>query len=174
MTRLAVAALLGALAVTPAIAADACPFSSAVYREPETGITLAMRPHALPADPPGMVSLMFDVSAPPDAAPGRDWQLGGMITTNMGISRDEGTAFADCPVDGEGGYVSVTSDCTVWTGVIYALGDDTARLLPFPDEPAPAALLLADFGRQLRYNGPLVDPGEAPWDVFVLERCAAP
>jgi len=162
--RSGVAAILAlAVAGTPLAAAEPCRFDHAVYGEPESGYTLRF----MPLDPARATSAgtlhVFEI-----VRPRRDKPLSGEIIGNNGVTRPHGFASLDCPPEG------ADDDCIYWDGVVYALGDRSAALLPRGDEPAPEVLLLSDFGRQIRYEDPDFDIGSdpLPWDVFAFKSCA--
>jgi hypothetical protein len=146
-----------------------CSMEYATYREPDAGFTLQFRPMEVPRDPMGMTTAVFEVTRE-----GEDWVLPGVVSTNMGINRDEARAYLNCEKDPEYGGFIFTDDCKVWDGLIYALGERTADFMPMSEEPAAEVLLLTDFGRQIRYQGPADGPGDAPWDVFTLVGCTEP
>lgn len=151
-----------AAAAQPAFAQE-CLLGTAVYGQ-ESGYVLRFRP-SQELEGGSAASNVFHIDVP-----GREKPLLAWVTWNSGESRPTGAAMLDCPED------AVTSeefaDCTYWKGVIYALGEQDASLLPGEDEPAPQAILLTDFGRQIRYS--LINDIGAetvPWDVFRFERC---
>jgi len=89
-------------------------------------------------------------------------------------ARSNGMVMHDCPegdVTGED-----IAACTVWEGVIYALGGEgDADLLPEESATAAETLLLSGFGPSLRYSA-LWDAGKAravPSDVFKRKGCSA-
>lgn len=89
-------------------------------------------------------------------------------------ARSNGMVMHDCPegdVTGED-----IAACTVWEGVIYALGGEgDADLLPEESATAAETLLLSGFGPSLRYSA-LWDAGKAkavPSDVFRRKGCSA-
>ena len=62
----------------------------------------------------------------------------------------------------------VLAGCLAWEGVVYALDGGKIAPVPFADEGAPPSLVLADFGRQLRYSvmeGPEVEIWDQLFDV---------
>ena len=157
LVSLALASTVG----TPAFAQQ-CLMRTAVYGQ-ESGYVLRFRPAEELGASATSNAFLIDV-------PGRENPLLGWVLWNNGESRPTGWAMLDCPED------AVTTedfaDCTHWKGVMYALGELDAALLPGEDEPAPETILLSDFGRQIRYS--LVsDIGTetVPWDVFRLEGC---
>lgn len=156
--------------VGPASAASlrgTCDMAHAVYRQPESGFELHFHPVAHWSRVGG-TSEMFRVRVPGFAP-----ELEGMVVWNNGESRPNGSVMLACPSD------AMTdedfADCTLWDGVIYGVGDDTATLLPDSEEAmAPRRILLPDFGRKIRYSALFYDWGieEVPFDVFELSGCA--
>lgn len=112
----------------------------------------------------GMTSNVFDLTRP--ALDDRRFE--GSVSGQMGTSRPEGILSYACPAEPSEAELE---ECVRWRGVVYALGDHDATPLPFEDEPAPQALLLSDFGRQVRYSGVVRSPGDEPNDVFTLTGC---
>lgn len=112
----------------------------------------------------GMTSHVFEVTRP--ALDAR--RFDGSVSGQMGTSRPEGVLSYACPDDPD---AAALAECIRWTGVIYALGPYSATPLPNEDQAAPRALLLSDFGRQVRYSGVVRSPGEEPNDVFTLIGC---
>ena len=164
MKRFAVA--IAALTLAAPARAQTCPLEQAIYTEDQNGYELRFRP-LTSQESVGMVTHAFDL-----VFPGGDPVLAGKISTNMGISRDEGLIEQGCGLaDSIADEKGEDPACTIWRGVIYALGDHAAGPVPFPQEEAPPTLLLSDLGRQVRYRGPVSSPGEEPWDVFTLARC---
>lgn len=165
MSRVWAAASLALASAMPAspVLAQQCLLGTAVYGQ-EGGYVLRFRPtQELHGGSAASNVFWIDV-------PGREEPLVAWVRWNNGESRPTGAAMLNCPEDAftEEDF----ADCTYWRGVMYALGDKDAALLPGEDEPAPQAILLSDFGRQIRYS--LVnDIGSetVPWDVFRLERC---
>jgi hypothetical protein len=165
---LVVAALLQPVMVHRVLAEE-CPLERASYIERDQGYVL--RFFATTNRDMASTSHRFYVVRPND-----DRNLVGTISGNMGVSRDTGVAQRDCPTDDPGvAPADVTEaqwdDCTYWKGLVYQLVDGGAEMLPFASEPAPPALLLTDFGRQIRYSGLLDGPSDTPWDVFTLIGC---
>jgi hypothetical protein len=165
--RIALNLALSAFVALPAVAAE-CPLERAIYRERDQGYELHF--FATTNRDPANAGHRFFVVRPGDVR-----NLSGLVTGNLGVSRDSGTARRDCPTPEEKAPADVTDadwqDCTYWEGLVYALGENSAEMLPMGDEPAPPALLLTDFGRQIRYSGLVGGPGDTPWDVFTFLRC---
>jgi hypothetical protein len=147
-------------------AAGACPMSLAIYTEPSSGVELRFRVPA-PWEQIGQVDHALELGLPDGRV------LWGEISQNMGVSRTEGRLFAGCPKHSQDGPVpdDVLAGCLAWEGVVYALDGGRIAPVPFADEEAPPSLVLADFGRQLRYSvmeGPEVEI----WDQLDLTACA--
>lgn len=155
------AAPLAAILALAAPALAACPIELAVYEEPDTGASLNFRPAG-----PGVVSNAFRLGLESD----------GLLEAVVLWSDDPGRPVArimrDCP---EG---DVTGDelaaCTIWQGVIYALGADGAiGLLPHEGSDAPQALLLPDLARSIAQSGLNAASSRRglPWEVFSMSGC---
>ena len=161
MRRLALA-----VALLPGVA-DACPMTLALYADTATGAELRFRA-GQPWEMGGMTSHVMELALPDGRV------LWGMITSNMGTSRDEGHLFSGCnrpgPDDAPLDEAQI-AECRVWNGVVYALQGGTVSPLPFDTEKAPESLILSDLGRQLRY-AVMEGPGDEPWDQFRLSGCA--
>ncbi len=87
--------------------------------------------------------------------------------------RSNGMVMHNCP-EGDATGEEIAA-CTVWEGVIYALGGGDAALLPDEGGKAAESLLLSGFGASLRYST-LWEQGKAsvvPWDVLKRKGCAA-
>jgi hypothetical protein len=163
------AAIALALLVVPAHGQE-CSMSKAIYTQPESLYEL----HFFPVDPAVMTSMstsnMFWV-----IQPGSDRLLGEVIGNN-GVSRPHGYASLVC--DGsesasDNCQFCEDEGCLYWDGVMYALGEQTAALLPGETEPAAEVILLPDFGREIRYSDPNFNfSHDPPWDVFKLTGCA--
>jgi len=153
----------GLSAATAASAAE-CRQDRAIYADRDGGYELAFTPVGSDA---AATSHRFKLKV---LASGTE--LDGIVMPGD-PARSNGMVMHDCPegdVTGE-----EIAACTVWEGVIYALGGGDAALLP--DESAGAAdtLLLSGFGPSLRYSK-LWDDGKAsavPADVFKRKGCAA-
>jgi hypothetical protein len=157
--------LAGGVAVIGS-AAQACPMSLAIYTEPQSGFELRFRV-AQPWEQIGMVDHAIELALPDGRV------LWGQIAQNMGVSRQEGTLYAGCPRHSTDGPTpqEVLDECQAWQGVVYGLKDGRIGPVPQADEKAPPSLVLADFGRQLRYSvmdGPEVEI----WDQLDLTACA--
>jgi len=156
-------ALIGTLAGS---AAGACQMSLAIYTEPSSGFELRFRVPA-PWEQVGMIDHALELGLPDGRV------LWGEITQNMGVSRTEGRLYAGCPKHSPDGPVAedVLTGCLAWEGVVYGLEGGKIAPVPFADQTAPPSLVLADFGRQLRYSvmdGPEVEI----WDQVDLTACA--
>lgn len=140
--------------------------SLAIYTEPQSGAELRFMV-AKPWEQAGMVDHVMELGLPDGRV------LWGQIAQNMGVSRQEGSLYAGCPKHSPDGPVpdEVLADCLAWQGVVYALDGGKIGTVPFADEDAPPSLVLADFGRQLRYS--VMDGPEVEfWDQFNLTACA--
>ncbi len=153
-----------AFAAFAAGAHAACPQALAVYAEPASGATIEFRP--LTQDSGFAVTNEFRLTL------GRQ-PVEGMVLWTDDPARSVAIVTHNCP---EGDVTGAEIEaCMVWEGVIYALGaDGAAGLLPPPDQPAAASLLLADFGRSVR--GSAIYAGEGglaavPFDQFFLSGC---
>jgi hypothetical protein len=161
------ALMLAAIVASPALAQE-CPLNRAVYVERELGYEVHFAPLATRRTS-GNVSAVFEI-----VRPGDDRNLLGQVAGNLGISRDVGVAQRDCRDWELTGIVLSDAErdaCTYWDGLVYALADGGAEMLPFEDEAAPPAILLTDFGRQIRYSLGY-GPADSPWDVFTFKACA--
>lgn len=165
MKSVLVAFLAFSAAIQPVLGAQ-CSLEQAVYVERDQGYELRFFP-ATNRDAAN-TTLRFFVVRPDD-----DRNLSGEISGNLGVSRDTGTARRDCPTDKAPTDITEAEwqDCTYWKGLVYQIADGLPEMLPFPQDPAPQALLLTDFGRQIRYSGLLDGPANTPWDVFTLAGC---
>lgn len=162
--RFAVSASLFAilLAASPALAAD-CLQEQAIY-----------------ADVDGAYELRFEPVGSENAATSNhfkikvaktDLVLDGIVMHSGEPVRPNGMIMNKCP---EG---DVTGDdiaaCTVWEGVIYAVGaDGKVSLLPEEGSEAAAQLLLPDFGPAVRNASIWGKATVAPWDVLTFKECA--
>lgn len=159
------AALAGAFALAGTMA-SACPMSLAIYTEPKSGFELRFRV-AQAWEQVGQVDHAIELGLPDGRV------LWGLIAQNMGVSRQEGTLYAGCPPHAQDGPTpsELLDECQAWQGVVYGLDQGRIGVLPFADQPAPPSLILADFGRQLRYSvmdGPEIEI----WDQLDLTACA--
>jgi hypothetical protein len=156
--------LAGLLAAGAASAAE-CRQDRAVYVDRDGGYELAFEPVGSEA---AAVSHHFKMKV----------LSGGTVLDGIVMpgdpARSNGMVMHDCPegdVTGED-----IAACTVWEGVIYALGGaGDADLLPEESATAAETLLLAGFGPSLRYSA-LWDAGKAravPSDVFKRKGCSA-
>ena len=139
--------------------------SLAIYTEPTSGFELGLRVPA-PWEQVGMIDYALRLGLPDGRV------LWGEITQNMGVSRSEGRLYAGCPSHSQEAPLDdeILAGCLAWEGVIYGLDGGRIAPLPFADEPAPPSLVLADFGRQLRYA--IMDgPDPEIWDQLDLTGC---
>lgn len=142
--------------------AASCPFANAVYTQKESGYVLRF------ADSRELGRFAGTTNTFHVDVPGRDKPLLGWVIWNNGESRPGGSVMLDCPEDASSN--DDFADCTMWSGVLYALESGDARLLPHEEEMAPATILLPDFGRKMRYSA-VGDIDNIPWDVFRFDRC---
>ena len=157
--------LAGVLALA-GTAAHACPMTLAIYTEPTSGVELRFHVPQ-PWEQAGMIDHAIELALPDGRV------LWGQIAQNMGVSRQEGTLYADCPRHSQEGPTpdAVLAECQAWQGVVYGLKDGRIAPVPYAADEAPPALVLADLGRQLRYavmDGPEVEI----WDQLDLTGCA--
>ena len=157
---------LAAVLALTGTAAGACPMSLGIYTEPSSGFELRFRVPA-PWEQVGMIDHALELGLPDGRV------LWGEISQNMGVSRTEGRLYAGCPKHSPDGPVAedVLTGCLAWEGVVYGLEGGKIAPVPFADQTAPPSLVLADFGRQLRYSvmdGPEVEI----WDQLDLTGCA--
>lgn len=141
-----------------------CRFDKAIYTQKESSYVLRFKPSRELGRFPG-TSNFFYVEATDLKKPLTAW-----VIWNNGESRPTGSVMLDCPEDGMSN--EDYEACTHWKGVMYSLTGDGAELLPMESEPAPATILLPDFGRKMRYSLLSGVAGEeVPWDVFRFDRC---
>jgi len=162
--RLAVpASILSALlAATPAWAAD-CLQEQAVYSDTDGAYELRFEPVGSAS---AATSNHFKVKVAKT-----DLVLDGIVMQSGEPVRANGMLMNKCP---EG---DVTGDdiaaCTIWEGVIYAIGPD-GKVASLPGEGMEAApqLLLPDFGPAIRNSSIWGKATVAPWDVLAFKECA--
>lgn len=167
MIRRAAAALALTGIAAPAFADLACRPERAIYAHEETGFRVSFRP-LQSWEETGMTLAIFDV----ELQDGRN--LWGVISSNMGTSRDLGQIYEGCPPPGPEDAPSdeVLAACLVWEGVVYSVEDNQIGAFPVEGETAPQSLLFTDLGRKLRYA--IFDsPGDEPWDQLWLTACAS-
>lgn len=159
-SHLAAVAISAAIIVAPATGAE-CTFATATYKQNETGYVLRFQPQER-LSPSGGATNAFYLDSP-----GGKETLFGWVMWNNGEGRPDGWLTKGCPEDGQtdADYAS----CTHWRGVIYALVDGNAVLLPKEWEAPPARILLPDLGRALRYSA--LNYEDPPWDVFDFSSC---
>lgn len=148
------------LSALPALAA--CPIELSTYADRDGVAEIAFRP----VDAQAAVTNRFRMAM-------RGGPLfEGVVMWTDEPARPSGLLMYDCP---EGDVTGAElAACTIWQGVVYAVGDDgEIGLLPGEGEPAPGRLLLADLGYQMRWAPGFETAGlyTAPWDVFTLSGC---
>lgn len=155
-----ISAVLVSAMVAPAGAAE-CTFATAIYKQPETLYELRFQPMQQLYRFGGTTNVFF-LHGPEIEKPPMAW-----VIWNNGESRPTGRLMNNCPDDAE--TDEDFADCTLWSGVMYELTEGGAKLLPHEDEAPPKKILLANFGRALRYSGDILE--NPPWDVFEFSRC---
>jgi hypothetical protein len=165
------AALVALLASAPALGDEKCPMNQAIYTQPGSGYEVRFHPVPMGPDFNASATNAFTL-----IQPFSEDQLAGEVIGNNGVSRPTGAASLDCDSEDASSNCEYCADdgCVYWSGVMYALGDHNADLLPYQDEMAPQTILLSDFGRQIRYADADFDIGTQPVpdDVFQLTGCA--
>lgn len=155
--------LTALLAAMPAMAADDCLQEQAIYGDAD-GV------YALTFEPVDSASAATSNHFKIEVAK-TDLVLDGIVMQSGEPVRPNGMIMHNCP---EG---DVTGDdiaaCTVWQGVVYAIGmDGTVGALPPEGMPAAQQLLLPDFGPAVRNSAIWGKATVAPWDVLALKGCA--
>lgn len=150
-------------AASPALAAD-CPQERAIYGDADGAYELGFSPVGSDS---AAISNRFTVKVA-----GTDLVLDGHVMPAGEPERTNGMIMNDCP---EG---DVTGEdiraCTIWEGVVYAVGlDGKVASLPEEEKPAAAQLLLPDFGPAIRNSTLWGKASVAPWDVLVFKGCGA-
>ena len=135
------------------------------FNEPLSGATLVFHPKT--ADHGLMTSGVFDLSLPNTAG-----SLPGEITWGAGRNaRPDGFISRPCTAEQR---ADSPNACWLWMGNVYAIGNGTASLLDDDAMEAPQTVLLADFGRALRWDTNFItaNPAAQAMDVFTLSACA--
>jgi hypothetical protein len=156
-------AAVAMLLMQPAIAAE-CVLGDAVYREAQAGFEIHFHKTA-PGAAADLVTSSYTITFK-----GMEQPFQREVTGGIGDFRTEADARLNCPK----GKLSdrQRKRCTVWGGLVYALGDHDATTLAHEDEPAPPTLLLVDFGRTIKYQSELdLASSGVPGDVFTLTGC---
>ncbi len=155
-------ALVAALAVATSVPAHAaCTMERAVYRDRDLVAELAFAPVGGQA-----VSNSFTLAVRDGPA------MQGHVLWADDPARPYGQLMSDCPegdVTGE-----ELADCTLWQGVVYAIGGDgVLGLIPGEGKEAPERLLLADLAYQMRWSAAYAKSNmkTLPWDEFRLSGC---
>ncbi len=103
---------------------------------------------------------------------GESIELDGVAMWSEKAPRPNGMLMLGCP---EGDVTGAEIEaCTIWRGVIYAIGDDGAvGLLPREGSPAAQQLLFPDLGWAMANAPALASAGPATplWDVLELTGC---
>jgi hypothetical protein len=104
--------------------------------------------------------------------PNIETSYGGEIAWSAGrFARPIGSIAQPCTAEAAAEWPNA---CWLWTGQVYAIGDEAAGLIEDADMAAPQALLLAEFGRALLLSEAFgtANPDRYAFDVFILEGCA--
>ena len=147
-------------AATPALAA--CRQELAVYAEKETAASIDFTP-ALDGGPDHTFKIKFRENAV---------ILDGVVMWTEAPARPFGIVMHKCP---EGDVTGAELEaCTVWQGVIYAVGGDgTLGLLPRRGEDAAAQILLPDLASAVKSSSAwgLDGLSALPWEAFAMSGC---
>ena len=138
-----------------------CPLEKAIYSEPQAGWELRFR-KGQPWEMIGMTESVFELVRADGTV------VWGDIASNMGTSRDVGTAFFGCarPGPDDADLTEAQADkCRVWDNLVYSLNGGEPGFMPWGEAAAPERILMTDLGRKIRYSV-VEGPGEEPWDVF--------
>jgi len=144
-----------------------CPLEKAIYGEPQAGWELRFRT-GQPWEMMGMTESVFELVRADGTV------VWGAIASNMGTSRDVGTAFFGCARPGmdDADLTEAQADkCRVWDNLVYSLNGGEPGFMPWGEGAAPERILMTDLGRKIRYSV-VEGPGEEPWDVFTFKSCA--
>jgi hypothetical protein len=148
-----------------AAAAD-CPQAKALYQDADKAYGLQFKPVDSQASP---LSHLFDVKVAKT-----EIVLQGHVITTDEVSRTIGTLQYQCP-DGDVTGEDIAA-CTVWEGLIFAVGKaGEVTLLPVETAKAADKILLPDFGPSLRVSkvwGAKM-AHIAPFDVLTFAGCAS-
>jgi hypothetical protein len=160
-----VVAALACLALISTSNGAECTLDHASYTEERSGAVLQF--HAKDVATEGITVMgLFDLRLPNIKTIYR-----GEIAWNMGrYARPDGSVAQPCTTDEA---AEVPSACWLWTGPVYAIGNQTAVLIEEPDMAAPNILLFAEFGRALLMNETFgtANPDLFAFDVFMLNGC---
>ncbi|MER9075213.1 hypothetical protein NKH80_20735 [Mesorhizobium sp. M0904] len=168
--RKAVAVFLSMLSLSQTANATECSLSHATYREPRSGATIQFRP--TDNEPAALTTEVFSL-----IVPNTDLRLPSDITwTNGKYSFPVGTIRHTCTDDDrEAGLEDGTGLCRVWDGQVYAFSAGGAEQLSSREtSPAPAGLLLPDFGAIFTEwpDFAKANPDGSAWDAFSLTGCS--
>ena len=100
-----------------------------------------------------------------------DVKLDGFVMGSEPVDRPNGILFHDCPEGDTTG--EEIQKCTVWQGVVYAVGCGKVDLLAVTGSTAAAEILLPGFALGL-VDSTAWGEGKAtvvPWDVLTLKGC---
>lgn len=155
--------LLSLCAAAPALAVD-CAQEKAIYGDEDGAYTLGFAPVETDS---AAISHAFTVSVA-----GTDIVLDGHVMPAGEPERTNGMIMNNCPEGDVTGEDIRT--CTIWEGVVYAVGlDGKVASLPEEGQPAAAQLLLPDFGPSIRNSALWGKASVAPWDVLIFKGCGA-
>jgi len=157
----ALAVALPAVFGSPALAA--CPQELAIYSESGGTASVEFTPNRGEAI---AVSNKFRL------LPGKDIVLDGIVMWSEDVPRPNGRLMHACP---EGDVTGAEIEaCTVWQGVIYAIGGDgRVDLLPAEGKDAAEQLLFPDIAWALKNAVSLAESGLPALgsDTFTLSGC---
>ncbi|WP_029041286.1 hypothetical protein [Cucumibacter marinus] len=149
------------------------------YTEPTSGMVLQFIPYEFRKAHTPSTSSLFTLTLPGEDEP----VFAGEVSWNMGWSRPNGMLTPPGCLDEEPAETEEEAmgpdfeGCTIWEGVVYALGDEGITPLPAEEsDPAPRQVLLTDLGRTLRYGVWDYDRFQGDIladDVFTLDGCAS-
>ncbi|UJW85092.1 hypothetical protein [Devosia sp. SL43] len=142
-----------------------CPLDRASYTEERSGAVIQFYPKDTSTDGITVMGL-FDLRLP-----NIETLYQGEIAWNMGrYARPDGSIAQPCTPEAAADWPNA---CWLWSGPVYAIGNETASLIEEPDMAAPNILLFAEFGRSLLMNETFgtANPDLFAFDVFMLNGC---
>lgn len=157
------ATLAAALLMLPSPAFAACPIELAIYGDRDDVASVEFRPR-----PEGAaITNQFRVIMHEKGV-----AFDGVVMWSAEVERPNGIVMHQCP---EG---DVTGDelaaCTLWQGVIYAVGADGAiDLLPQQGGDAPPRIVLSDLAYSMNVAPAFERSGltKLPFDAFEMKGC---
>lgn len=147
-------------------AGAACPIELATYRDTSGVAEIDFSPVILPEEGEPEISNSFRLLLDNDVV------IEGQVKWEGREPRPMATLRYKCP-EGEPTAEDLEA-CTVWNGVVYAVGETgDVGLLPQQGQAAPSKLLFPALGPSLRLSVAYGADGfsEAPEDVFALKGC---